>query len=213
MRITGENQDVVRWPGMIGWGGNPDPNGTPIVPWADTPGWVGGGTAYFGSAHPNGFFMAFCDGSVHMIHWHNLDPYVWMWMGNRNDRHVISAQNAAKVSVWCVSTFDDLKETAVRTARVLPFACVVALVGLFSMSAAEETRDVAGASPEAIAKWRQLKFGLFLHWGPVTFKGTEISRLARRTKSPSRNTTTSTSSSTRRSSTPTHGSRSPKTRA
>jgi prepilin-type N-terminal cleavage/methylation domain-containing protein len=92
----GENQDIVRWPGMIGWGGNPDPNGTPIVPAPDTPGWVGGATAYFGSAHPNGFFMAYCDGSVHMIHWHNLDPYVWMWMGNRNDTHVISAQNAPK---------------------------------------------------------------------------------------------------------------------
>jgi hypothetical protein len=93
---SGENQDTVRWPGQIGWGGNGDPNGTPIVPWADTPGWTGGGTAYFGSAHPNGFFMAYCDGSVHMIHWHNLDPYVWMWMGNRYDTHVISSQNAPK---------------------------------------------------------------------------------------------------------------------
>jgi alpha-L-fucosidase len=30
------------------------------------------------------------------------------------------------------------------------------------------------ASPEDIAKWRELKFGLFIHWGPVSLVGTEI---------------------------------------
>jgi alpha-L-fucosidase len=30
------------------------------------------------------------------------------------------------------------------------------------------------APAEAVARWRQLKFGLFIHWGPVSLKGTEI---------------------------------------
>ena len=30
------------------------------------------------------------------------------------------------------------------------------------------------AKPEVIEAWRQLKFGLFVHWGPVSLKGTEI---------------------------------------
>jgi hypothetical protein len=89
---AGENQDIIRWSGQVGWGGNPNPEGTPIVPGVDTPGWVGCGAAYFGSTHPNGFFMAFCDGSVRMVYWHNLDPYVWMRMGNRSDNHVIDAK-------------------------------------------------------------------------------------------------------------------------
>ncbi|MBN1912114.1 MAG: alpha-L-fucosidase [Pirellulales bacterium] len=30
------------------------------------------------------------------------------------------------------------------------------------------------ASPEDVARWRKLKFGLFIHWGPVSLQGTEI---------------------------------------
>jgi len=30
------------------------------------------------------------------------------------------------------------------------------------------------ASPEDVQAWRELKFGLFVHWGPVSLKGTEI---------------------------------------
>ena len=34
---------------------------------------------------------------------------------------------------------------------------------------------LGGSAPtEDIAKWRQLKFGLFIHWGPVSLQGTEI---------------------------------------
>ncbi len=28
--------------------------------------------------------------------------------------------------------------------------------------------------PEALAKWRELRFGMFIHWGPVSLAGTEI---------------------------------------
>ncbi|NUN96307.1 MAG: alpha-L-fucosidase [Candidatus Omnitrophica bacterium] len=30
------------------------------------------------------------------------------------------------------------------------------------------------APPESIERWREWKFGLFIHWGPVSLKGTEI---------------------------------------
>ncbi len=30
------------------------------------------------------------------------------------------------------------------------------------------------ARPEAVADWRDMRFGMFIHWGPVSLKGTEI---------------------------------------
>jgi alpha-L-fucosidase len=38
----------------------------------------------------------------------------------------------------------------------------------------KEAKPFLHASPEDIAKWRELKFGLFVHWGPVSLVGTEI---------------------------------------
>ena len=65
--------------------------------------------------------------------------------------------------------------------------------------------------------WREARFGLFIHWGSVSLKGTEIGwsrganggARAARGKFPSRSTTTSTRNSTRSSSTPSSGSPSP----
>jgi alpha-L-fucosidase len=28
--------------------------------------------------------------------------------------------------------------------------------------------------PEAVAKWRDMRFGMFIHWGPVSLTGQEI---------------------------------------
>ena len=30
------------------------------------------------------------------------------------------------------------------------------------------------AQPEAIRRWQDMRFGMFIHWGPVSLKGTEI---------------------------------------
>ncbi|NOX53429.1 MAG: alpha-L-fucosidase [Planctomycetes bacterium] len=35
-------------------------------------------------------------------------------------------------------------------------------------------KDLQGPPAEAIQKWRSMRFGLFVHWGPVSLKGTEI---------------------------------------
>lgn len=45
----------------------------------------------FGSAHSNGFHMALCDGSVHVISY-SIDPVVHMYLGDRGDGMVIDAK-------------------------------------------------------------------------------------------------------------------------
>jgi alpha-L-fucosidase len=39
---------------------------------------------------------------------------------------------------------------------------------------AEEAKSYLKAGPERMQQWRDLKFGLFVHWGPVSLMGTEI---------------------------------------
>ena len=43
-----------------------------------------------------------------------------------------------------------------------------------SLVASASAQDLLRAPPEAMAWWRDGKFGLFIHWGPVSLKGTEI---------------------------------------
>ncbi|MCJ7675749.1 MAG: alpha-L-fucosidase [Sedimentisphaerales bacterium] len=38
----------------------------------------------------------------------------------------------------------------------------------------EKTKDYLRAAEQDIQQWRQMKFGLFIHWGAVSLKGTEI---------------------------------------
>jgi prepilin-type N-terminal cleavage/methylation domain-containing protein/prepilin-type processing-associated H-X9-DG protein len=67
-------------------------NGT-VMPRQDTPGYGGTGltNALFGSAHANGFQMAFCDGSVQMMSY-TIDPLVHECLGNRADGKTIDAK-------------------------------------------------------------------------------------------------------------------------
>ncbi len=41
-------------------------------------------------------------------------------------------------------------------------------------AAADAAAPVTGASSDAIKQWRDMRFGMFIHWGPVSLKGTEI---------------------------------------
>ena len=50
-------------------------------------------------------------------------------------------------------------------------ACSVSQVGAGSMT---DTADYLNADQQDIQAWRDMKFGLFIHWGPVSLKGTEI---------------------------------------
>ena len=59
---------------------------------------------------------------------------------------------------------------------------ILAIVGLafclFTTSCAKPTEtgatDFLQADKRDVQAWRQMKFGLFIHWGPVSLKGTEI---------------------------------------
>ncbi|MHC4440071.1 MAG: alpha-L-fucosidase, partial [Planctomycetota bacterium] len=41
-------------------------------------------------------------------------------------------------------------------------------------ASAKNNPDYLNAKEQDIQKWRDMKFGLFVHWGPVSLKGTEI---------------------------------------
>jgi alpha-L-fucosidase len=53
-------------------------------------------------------------------------------------------------------------------------ACCLALVVGGRGAGPAPSREPA-AGPDRLAWWREARFGLFIHWGPVSLKGTEIS--------------------------------------
>jgi prepilin-type N-terminal cleavage/methylation domain-containing protein len=67
--LVGDNENVARW--------------TFLPPLQDTPGYAA--RWRYGSAHPSGFSMAFCDGSAKLMDF-TVDPRVHRSMGNRKDR-------------------------------------------------------------------------------------------------------------------------------
>jgi alpha-L-fucosidase len=46
--------------------------------------------------------------------------------------------------------------------------------GQISNGNLKDSEDYLNAGEQDIQAWRQMKFGLFIHWGPVSLKGTEI---------------------------------------
>ncbi len=57
--------------------------GTAEPPLRDTPG-ISGSMTIFGSAHPAGFNMAFCDGNVHLMNF-SIDTTIHLHLGHRSD--------------------------------------------------------------------------------------------------------------------------------
>ena len=74
----GDNDDIARWTAVTRHDRRPQP----MPPMQDTPGYRL--STGFGSAHANGFHMAFCDGSVQMINY-TIDPETHRRLGNRKD--------------------------------------------------------------------------------------------------------------------------------
>ncbi len=80
---NGDNDDVSRWAASSGT------LGSVLQPAQDTPGAVN--TVSFGSAHANGFYVAFCDGSVQMMNY-SIDPETHRRLGNRKDGQAIDGK-------------------------------------------------------------------------------------------------------------------------
>jgi prepilin-type N-terminal cleavage/methylation domain-containing protein len=86
--LGGDNADLSRW--TASYGMNSAMTYTnPMRPMQDTPGLFGGTTGtgyfcYFGSAHANGLYMAFCDGRVDLINY-TINPKTHGNLGNRKD--------------------------------------------------------------------------------------------------------------------------------
>ncbi|MBU4270615.1 MAG: DUF1559 domain-containing protein [Planctomycetes bacterium] len=84
---TGENQDMARWSSWHYPIVNPTTDWWP--PYQDTAGSTNGWC--FGSAHANGFQMAFCDGSVQMMSY-TIDSETHRRLANRKDGQAIDAK-------------------------------------------------------------------------------------------------------------------------
>lgn len=55
------------------------------------------------------------------------------------------------------------------------FITLLALIACnFNIFAADGDRSWPAADPAAVAHWRSLRFGMFIHWGPVSLTGKEI---------------------------------------
>lgn len=50
---------------------------------------------------------------------------------------------------------------------------VVLCLGAFAQ-AQEQTAAALDPDPASLARWQDMRFGMFIHWGPVSIKGTEI---------------------------------------
>jgi hypothetical protein len=83
----GADVDIFRYTIYKNSGNTPPTLEYPPTP--DTPGLF----AYvsFGGAHMNGYQMAFCDASVHMMNY-STDPTVLLHLGERNDGQTIDAK-------------------------------------------------------------------------------------------------------------------------
>ena len=52
--------------------------------------------------------------------------------------------------------------------------CCTVLLGCLSWSGYARAEQATGAPAESIARWQDMRFGMFVHWGPISIKGEEI---------------------------------------
>jgi len=71
-----------------------------------------------------------------------------------------------------------LKKKIMKQSHIISglVACLLMVLPVEEVDAgnSKESASFLKANKEDIQKWREMKFGLFIHWGPVSLKGTEI---------------------------------------
>ncbi len=60
------------------------------------------------------------------------------------------------------------------TIVILAAATLLATGPLSAADKPEPAKDFLTAKPEIVRRWQEMRFGMFIHWGPVSLKGTEI---------------------------------------
>jgi alpha-L-fucosidase len=76
--------------------------------------------------------------------------------------------------VKIMATYRVLGHLLVTCAAATCLLSPVCLAQQKDITAADSAADYLKAGQADVQKWRDLKFGLFIHWGPVSLKGTEI---------------------------------------
>ena len=58
-----------------------------------------------------------------------------------------------------------LKKTRIKTVSLVCLSLVICLCTASLMGAADSSDDYLHANPEDVQAWREMRFGLFIHWG------------------------------------------------
>lgn len=61
-----------------------------------------------------------------------------------------------------------------KMTSVILGAMLLVGIGVTAEEKQQETRDWLKADPQAISDWQDMRFGMFIHWGPVSLTGREI---------------------------------------
>jgi alpha-L-fucosidase len=57
---------------------------------------------------------------------------------------------------------------------VVAIFCAIGIQSSIAADTSSAAPTWPAARPDAIKRWQSMRFGMFIHWGPVTLKGTEI---------------------------------------
>ena len=62
----------------------------------------------------------------------------------------------------------------VRIVRTLGILCMPLLFAVAQVWAKEPSQPWLKPDPAALKAWQEMRFGMFIHWGPVSLTGREI---------------------------------------
>ncbi len=85
-----------------------------------------------------------------------------MAMGRRTGVKTLSRQSKVQVGMF-------------EREKMIKLMTLVLMGSLLGQAVAETTDKFPPPQPEAVKRWQDMRFGMFVHWGPVSLTGAEIS--------------------------------------